>query len=178
MNRALSAQSGSTKAPLPFIDKIGQLMIYINHYSEEPDAYDRAFIREFRPGGLIYRARGRAYHYHRERTAAYLAGLQGIAEAEGLPGPLIVCVDHRGGGHTALSPEVGGLEFPAPIAMGALAEDAEVAADEIGRAAARDVLDVGFNLNLAPYGDFMEVPEVERFVFGNAMMEKTSRRMR
>jgi beta-glucosidase-like glycosyl hydrolase len=122
---------------------------------------------------LIYRTRGRGHHFHRSRTADYLAAVQGLAEAEGLPGPLVVCVDHRGGNRTILSPDMAGLEFPAPIAMGALGDDAERAAEEIGRAIARDVLDVGFNLNLAPYGDFMEMPKVERFVFGNAMMGKS-----
>lgn len=149
--------------------KIGQLFIYTAGRSAQVGHYERNFLRHYRPGGLIYPS-GRTAHPTRRQIARYLRGLQQVNSELGLPGPLIVCVDHRGGDSSILPPEKGGLEFPAPIAQAALAGRAEQAGVEIGAAIARDVLDVGYNLNLAPYADFLERGDIERFVFGNSMM--------
>lgn len=149
--------------------KIGQLFIYTAGKSHQVGHYERNFLRRYRPGGLIYPG-GRTAHHTRQQIARYLTGLQQVNAELGLPGPLIVCVDHRGGDSSILPPEKGGLEFPAPIAQAALADKAELAGEEIGAAIARDVLDVGYNLNLAPYADFLERGDIEKFVFGNSMM--------
>jgi beta-N-acetylhexosaminidase len=152
--------------------KIGQLFIYTAGKSAQVGHYERDFLRRYRPGGLIYPS-GLTAHHTRQQIAHYLTDLQAANAALGLPGPMIVCVDHRGGDSSLLPPEKGGLEFPAPIAQAALTTRAEQAGEEIGAAIARDVLDVGYNLNLAPYADFLERGDIERFVFGNSMMGAT-----
>ncbi|HXF63236.1 MAG TPA: glycoside hydrolase family 3 N-terminal domain-containing protein [Caldilineaceae bacterium] len=124
--------------------KIGQLFIYTAGRSAQVGHYERNFLRHYRPGGLIYPS-GRTAHPTRRQIAHYLRGLQQVNSELDLPGPLIVCVDHRGGDSSPLPPEKGGLEFPAPIAQAALAGRAEQAGMEIGAAIARDVLDVGYN---------------------------------
>ncbi len=149
--------------------KIGQLFIYTAGKSRHVGHYERDFLRHYRPGGLIYPS-GPTAHHSRQQIARYLTDLQRVNAELGLPGPLIVCVDHRGGDSSLLLPEEDGLEFPAPIAQAALADDVEQAGEEIGAAIARDVLDVGYNLNLAPYADFLERGDIEKFVFGNSMM--------
>jgi beta-N-acetylhexosaminidase len=152
--------------------KIGQLFIYIAKRSERVGHHEREFLRHYRPAGLIYPApRARQYAPHTRRGIAhYVADLQRVNDELGLPGPLIVCANHRGGDTSILPPDRGGLEFPAAIAQAALGDDAERAGEEIGAAVARDVLDTGFNLNLAPYADFLERGDIERFQFGNSMM--------
>lgn len=149
--------------------KIGQLFIYTAGKSAQVGHTERDFLRHYRPGGLIYPS-GPTAHHNRQQIARYLTDLQRVNAELGLPGPLIVCVDHRGGDSSLLLPEEGGLEFPAPIAQAALGAAAEQAGEEIGAAIARDVLDVGYNLNLAPYADFLERGDIEKFVFGNSMM--------
>lgn len=148
--------------------KIGQLFIYVQSGTPaEAGATDRSFLRSFRPGGVIVYDRNVA---SRDQIGGYLADLQGLNAELGLPGPMIVCVDHRGGDHAILEPDAGGLEFPAPIAQTAVRGDLEAVGEEIGAAIARDVRGVGFNLNLAPYADFLERGDIEEFVFGNSMM--------
>lgn len=148
--------------------KVGQLFIYVQSGSPtQPDEHDRDFFRRYRPGGVIVYDRNVD---SREQIGAYLAGLQGLNAELGYPGPLVVCVDHRGGDHAILEPDASGLEFPAPIAQTAIDDDLEAVGEEIGAALGRDVLDVGFNLNLAPYADFLERGDIEKFVFGNSMM--------
>lgn len=149
--------------------KIGQLFVYTAGKSRTVSHAERDFLRHYRPGGLIYPT-GQTAHTSRQQIARYMADLQAVNEDLGLPGPLIVCVDHRGGDATLLPPEKGGLEFPAPIAQAALGNDAERAGEAIGASIARDVLDVGFNLNLSPYADFLERGDIQQFVFGNSMM--------
>jgi beta-N-acetylhexosaminidase len=149
--------------------KIGQLFVYTAGKSRNVGHAERDFLRRYRPGGLIYPT-GQTAHVSRQQIARYMADLQALNADLGLPGPLIVCVDHRGGDSSLLPPEKGGLEFPAPIAQAALAEDAEQAGVAIGAAIARDVLDVGYNLNLSPYADFLERGDIKQFVFGNSMM--------
>lgn len=149
--------------------KIGQLFVYTAGKSRSVGHAERDFLRHYRPGGLIYPT-GQTAHTSRRQIARYVADLQAVNEELGLPGPLIVCVDHRGGDATLLPPEKGGLEFPAPIAQAALGHDAERAGAAIGAAIARDALDVGFNLNLSPYADFLQRGDIKQFVFGNSMM--------
>ena len=149
--------------------KIGQLFVYTAGKSCSVGHAERDFLRHYRPGGLIYPT-GQTAHSSRQQIARYMADLQSLNAELGLPGPLIVCVDHRGGDSSLLPPQKGGLEFPAPIAQAALGNDAERAGAAIGAAIARDVLDVGYNLNLAPYADFLERSDIKQFVFGNSMM--------
>ena len=149
--------------------KIGQLFVYTAGKSHAVGHAERDFLRHYRPGGLIYPT-GQTAHSSRRQIAQYMADLQAFNAELGLPGPLIVCVDHRGGDSSLLSPQKGGLEFPAPMAQAALGNDAERAATAIGAAIARDMLDVGYNLNLAPYADFLECGDIKQFVFGNSMM--------
>ncbi len=148
--------------------QVGQLFVFVmRDSSERMHPHDWAFLKRFRPGGLIVYPR---HVQSRHQIAGYLSELQGAALELGVPGPLIVCVDHRGGDQAILAPDAGGLEFPAPMAQAAITTDHERAGQEIGGALARDGLDVGFNLNLAPYGDFLENKDIQRFVFGNSMM--------
>lgn len=149
--------------------KIGQIFVYTAGKSRDVGHAERDFLRHYRPGGLIYPT-GQTAHTSRQQIAHYMADLQAMNEELGLPGPLIVCVDHRGGDASLLPPEKDGLEFPAPIAQAALGGDAEAAGEAIGAAIARDVLDVGYNLNLSPYADFLERGDIKQFVFGNSMM--------
>lgn len=149
--------------------QIGQLFIYTAGKSRTVGHAERSFLKHYQPGGLIYPT-GQTAHTHRTQIARYMADLQAVNGELGLPGPLIVCVDHRGGDSTLLPPDKGGLEFPAPIAQAALAEDAGQAGEAIGAAIARDALDVGYNLNLSPYADFLERGDIKQFVFGNSMM--------
>lgn len=155
-------------ADLPLSTKVGQLFVYVQSGSPETtDHVDRSFFEEFRPGGVI------VYSHNvenREQIAEYLADLQGLNEELGLPGSLLVTVDHRGGDSTILTPDAGGLEFPAPMAQTAIDDDLDTVGREIGAAIARDARDVGFSLNLAPYADFLERSDIEGFFFGNAMM--------
>lgn len=149
--------------------KIGQLFVYTAGKSRAVGHAERDFLRNYRPGGLIYPT-GQTAHTSRQQIARYMADLQALNAELGLPGPLIVCVDHRGGDSSLLPPEKGGLEFPAPMAQAALSVDAGHAGEAIGAAIARDVLDVGYNLNLSPYADFLERGDIKQFVFGNSMM--------
>jgi len=153
---------------LSLATKVGQLFVYVHSGAPETtDHLDRSFLREYRPGGVI------VYPYSvtgRDQIAGYLADLQGLNEELGLPGPMLVTADHRGGDYTILQPGAGGLEFPAPMAQTAIDDDLDAVGREIGAAIARDALDVGFNLNLAPYADFLERGDIEGFFFGNSMM--------
>ena len=153
---------------LPLATKVGQLFVYVHSGAPETtDHLDRSFVEEFRPSGVI------VYSHSvesREQIAGYLADLQGLNEELGLPGPMLVPVDHRGGDSTVLQPEAGGLEFPAPMAQTAIDDDLTAVGREIGAAVGRDAVDVGFNLNLAPYADFLERGDIEGYFFGNAMM--------
>lgn len=159
---------------LDFETKIGQLFIVTPSWTMRNDAPDRAghldrdFLRRYRPAGLLIRA---PMVRSRGQIARYLADLQMLNRDVGLPGPLVVCADHRGGNTAFLRPQTGGLEFPAPMAQTALPiDDIERAGTEIGAAVARDVLDVGLNLNLAPYADFLARGDIEGFKFGHSMM--------
>lgn len=153
---------------LPLATKVGQLFVYVHSGSDETtDHLDRSFLEAFRPGGVI------VYPFSvdsRQQIADYLADLQGLNEELGLPGPMLVPVDHRGGDSTVLRPDSGGLEFPAPMAQTAVDDDLTAVGREIGEAVGRDAVDVGFNLNLAPYADFLERGDIEGFFFGNSMM--------
>ena len=149
--------------------KIGQLFIFtLTDLLRGGWRHQREILRRYRPGGFIVNPLKQLGN--RREVAGYISRLQEMAASLGLPGPLIICVDHRGGDSSILLPSAGGLEFPAPIAMAAIADDPERVSEEIGAAIARDVLDVGFNLNLAPYADVLEKGNIEKFAFGNSMM--------
>jgi beta-N-acetylhexosaminidase len=147
--------------------KVGQLFTYrMGDSPTELDRSDRSFLETYRPGGVIINPHNIE---SREQIASYVSGLQAANEDLGHPAPMIVCADQRGGDRLILGPDSGGLEVPAPIAQTAIDGDHEQIGYDIGEAMGRDVLDIGFNLGLAPYGDFREVV-AEDESFGNTMM--------
>ena len=127
----------------------------------------KRMIEEFHPSGVILFPPGCR---SRSSMRACLDELQLINAKAGLPGPLVVCADHRGGEGTQTSRIAEGLEFPAPMTQCALGDDLPTAAEEMGRVIGEDALSLGINLNLAPYADFLERGEIEGFQFGQAIM--------
>ena len=148
---------------------IGQLFIIsleAEHYAVGKPHLRRS-IEEFRPAGVILfqpgcRSRG--------SLRACLDELQSINSNAGLPGPLIVCADHRGGDGALTSQIRKGLEIPAPMAQCAMGDLLPVVAEQLGRVIGEDALSLGINLNLAPYADFLERSDIEGFQFGQAIM--------
>src|SRR6187402_3979287 len=97
-------------------------------------------IEQFRPSGVILFPPGCR---SRSSMRACLDELQLINADSGLPGPLIVCADHRGGEGTQTSRIAEGLEFPAPMGQCALGDYLPAAAEEIGRVIGEDALSLG-----------------------------------
>jgi beta-N-acetylhexosaminidase len=127
----------------------------------------KGLLKEYRPSGFILHP---SAFLGRRQHRSYLDELQAENRLMGNPGPLIICGDHRGGDGTNTEPRRGGLEAPAPMAQCALDQDAESACETIGRLVGHDALSLGFNLNLAPYADFLEQYPIEGFQFGQVIM--------
>jgi beta-N-acetylhexosaminidase len=128
--------------------------------------FQEHFIRNVCPGGLIF---FRECIRDRRQLASWLKGWKQCIEDRGLPGEFIVCADQRGGDHSMLMARHGGLEYPAPMAQASISCDPWEMGRELGAMVARDSLDVGMNLILAPYSDFVEETGFNEAHFGNSM---------
>ncbi|MEO6760389.1 MAG: glycoside hydrolase family 3 N-terminal domain-containing protein [Saprospiraceae bacterium] len=148
---------------------IGQLFfISLEAESYRPgNLHVKRSIEEFRPSGIILFPPGCR---SRSTMRACLDEVQSLNTNLGLPGPMVVCADHRGGEGTQTIRIAEGLEIPAPMAQCALGDFLPVAAEEMGRVIGEDAISLGINLNLAPYADFLERADIEGFQFGQAIM--------
>ncbi len=127
----------------------------------------RNFMRTFRPGGIIA---FRNSIKDRDQVRSFMRDLQACEAELGGEHPLISCIDQRGGSATIFMPEMGAVECPAPMAQCAMFDEVDTLGEEVGGAMARDIADIGFNLNLCPYADFLERELPDPGEFKNVIM--------
>jgi beta-N-acetylhexosaminidase len=131
---------------------------------KEPDEKLRALIRGIHVGGLILFKRNIS---DRAQLRVLCQRAQAFAAEAGLP-PLLIAIDQEGGPVARLGPPF--TVFPGNRAMGKAG--ARDAAAEFGMVTARELKDVGINLNFAPVLDV--VPEgmlasvMEDRIFGHS----------
>jgi beta-N-acetylhexosaminidase len=131
---------------------------------KKPDARLRALIKGIQVGGLILFKRNIV---DPAQLRALCNGAQAFAAEEGLP-PLLIAIDQEGGPVARLGPPF--TVFPGNRAMGRA--EARDAAAEFGMVTARELKDVGINLDFAPVLDVVpegiEAPVMENRVFGHS----------
>jgi beta-N-acetylhexosaminidase len=109
----------------------------------------REAFRQIRPAGVLFFADNLT---SREQITALTAGLQAEAASLGMP-PLFISADQEGGIVSRFPPDM--VTVPGAMAIGQLPEDD---IREMARITARQLLDVGINLNFAPTVDVNNNP--------------------
>jgi beta-N-acetylhexosaminidase len=123
--------------------------IMFRFFGPEFTAEDRAAFRQIRPAGVLFFADNLTSHEH---IRALTAELQAEAASLGMP-PLFISADQEGGIVSRLPADM--VTVPGAMAIGPLPEDD---IRDMARITARQLLDVGINLNFAPTVDVNNNP--------------------
>ncbi|ACL05672.1 Beta-N-acetylhexosaminidase [Desulfatibacillum aliphaticivorans] len=116
----------------------------------------REYIREYRVGGLIFFARNLIEPKQIEQLCR---DSQAYAKDQGLP-PLLIAVDQEGGPVARLTP-------PYTQFAGNPGIKSEEDAKEYARVMAKELLEAGFNMNMAPVMDVVP-PDFDSIMIGRA----------
>jgi beta-N-acetylhexosaminidase len=145
-------RGGSPPAPAPPPDRVdglsaaqlvGQKMVYSYDGTVPPAALERRIARGQAAGVILF-----AHNVgSRGRLRATVRRLQAIRRPPGLRAPLLVMIDQEGG----LVKRLGGAPTRSPAQLGRIGSAALALAE--GRATARNLSEVGVNVNLAPVVD-------------------------
>lgn len=131
------------------LSRIAGQSIMFRFMGPEFTASDRDAFRRIRPAGVLFFADNLT---SREQIRALTDELQDTAKSEGMP-PLFIAADQEGGIVSRLPPDM--VTAPGGMAIGHLPpEDVE----EMARITARQLLEVGINLNFAPTVDVNNNP--------------------